>query len=106
MSGYQVAIDKIRNTGQAATKVADGLRGVDCAAALPGGDAGMPGARCVPKLAAIIDAWRGRETSVESKLDEHSANMTKAADWYAGNEEAAQHDLTMRERAPTGPRPS
>lgn len=106
MSGYQVVIDKIKHTGEAATKVADGLRGVDCAATLPTGDVGMPGARCVPKLAAVIQAWQGREKGFVGTLDEHSANMGKAVQLYSSNEEAAQHDLSAKERTTSGPRPS
>ncbi|MFD8497403.1 hypothetical protein [Amycolatopsis sp. NPDC059657] len=106
MSGYQVVIDKIRNTGRAAGRVADGLRGVDCAAVLPTGDAGMPGARCVPKLAAVIQAWQGREKAAEGQLDEHSSSMAKAADRYSSNEVDASHDLMVQARPTTGPRPS
>ncbi|WP_026360902.1 hypothetical protein [Amycolatopsis nigrescens] len=106
MSGYQVVIDKIRQTGQAATRVADGLRGVDCSATLPGGDAGMPGARCVPKLAAVKQAWQGREAGYVAQLDAHAGNMAKAAEFYSGNEQAAEQDMTAKAQPTSGPRPS
>jgi hypothetical protein len=102
MSGYQVVIDKIRHTGQAAKRVADGLRGVDCSAVVPSGDAGMPGARCVGKLAAVKQAWQGREEGFTALLDSHAGNMGKAAQMYSGNEQAAARDMTVTE--PTGGR--
>ncbi|WP_370949052.1 hypothetical protein AB5J62_16280 [Amycolatopsis sp. cg5] len=99
-------IDKIKHTGEAAERVARGLQGVDCSATLPGGDAGMPGARSVPKLAAVIEAWRGRERGFVGTLDEHSVNMAKAVRLYSGNEEVAAHDLSVKVSTTAGPRPS
>jgi hypothetical protein len=103
--GYEVVIDKIRRTGQAATRVADGLRGVDCSATIPGGDAGMPGARCVAKLAAVKQEWLGREQGFVTELEQHAANVGKAADLYSSNEQAAARDMTVKEPATSGPRP-
>jgi hypothetical protein len=105
MSGYQVVLDKISNTGRAATRVADGLRGIDCSAALPGGDIGMPGARCVPKLAAVKQAWHGREAGFVGRLDAHAADMARAVQLYAGHEDAAKQDLVPTEQPTSGPRP-
>jgi hypothetical protein len=45
MADYDVVIDKIRQTGKAAQRVAGGVRGVQSSAAVPTGNAGMPGAR-------------------------------------------------------------
>ncbi|MFD9961700.1 hypothetical protein [Amycolatopsis sp. NPDC058986] len=101
MTGYQVVIDKIRHTGQAAGRVAAGLRGAACGAAVPGGDAGIPGARAVGKLAEVKRAWDDRERGFESTLDGHAADMAKAADRYAGQESAAASDITTTPR-PTG----
>ncbi|WP_245757756.1 hypothetical protein [Amycolatopsis xylanica] len=99
-------IDKIKNTGDAASRVADGIRGVDCAATVPGGDAGIPGSTSMEKLAAVKRAWQGREQNFASLLEAHSANIEKAVQLYRSNEQAAAQDLTARERTPSGPRPS
>ncbi len=93
MTGYQVVIDKIRHSGQAAGRVAAGLRDAACSAAVPGGDAGIPGARAVGKLATVKQAWQDRERGYEDKLDEHAANMSTAADRYSSQESAAVSDL-------------
>ncbi|ATY13200.1 hypothetical protein CU254_24225 [Amycolatopsis sp. AA4] len=93
MTGYQVVIDKIRHSGQAAGRVAAGLRGAACSAAAPGGDAGVPGARAVGKLASVKQAWQDRERGYGGKLDEHAANMSSAADRYSRQESAAVADL-------------
>lgn len=37
MTGYQVVVDKLRGTGQAAGRVVDGLRSAGCPAAVPAG---------------------------------------------------------------------
>lgn len=105
MVGYDVVIEKIRGTGQAATRVADALRGAKCSAAVPSGDAGMPGARCVGKLAAVKQALRDREHAYERRLDAHAANMAKAADLYSGREDAATAELSVPVRATGGRKP-
>ncbi|MGW4521087.1 hypothetical protein [Amycolatopsis sp. NPDC004378] len=93
-SGYQVVIDKIRSTGQAAGRVADGLRGAGCAAAIPAGDLGMPGSRASLVMAQVKHALVQRESGFESRLDTHAGNMATAADRYAGQESAAALDIT------------
>ena len=105
MSGFRIVIDKIRDTGKAATRVADGLRGLDCSAALPDGDLGIPGARCVAKLAAVKQAWQGRERGFVGQLEAHSGNMNTAADRYSSNEQSAAHDITTVPQRTSGPRP-
>lgn len=52
-SGYQVAIDKIRSTGLAAGRVAEGLRGAGCAESVPTGDLGMQGSRAALRMAEV-----------------------------------------------------
>ncbi len=50
-TGYQAVIAKLRHTGEAAGRVANGLCGAGCAAAIPSGDLGMPGSRAALKMA-------------------------------------------------------
>ncbi len=95
MAGYDVVIEKIRATGQAATRVADGLRAATCSATVPAGDVGMPGARCVPKLAEVKQALQDRELGYERRLDAHAGNMATAADRYSSQEAAATADLSI-----------
>ncbi|GAA4554248.1 hypothetical protein [Amycolatopsis samaneae] len=101
MTGYQVVIDKIRHTGQAAGRVASGLRGAACGAAVPADDAGIPGARAVGKLAEVKRALEDRERGFESTLDGHATDMATAANRYAGQESAAATDITTTPQ-PTG----
>jgi hypothetical protein len=103
-SGLQAVIGKLRDTAKAATRVADGLRDVDCADALPDGDAGMPGGRCVAKLAAVKQGWHGSEQGFVTQLDSHAENVGKAADLYSSNEDAASHDLSTAPRSTGGPK--
>jgi hypothetical protein len=95
MAGYDVVIEKIRGTGRAATRVADGLRGATCSATVPSGDVGMPGARCVGKLATVKQALQDREQTFERRLDAHASDMAKAADRYSSQEDAATSDLSI-----------
>ncbi|MFD8500651.1 hypothetical protein [Amycolatopsis sp. NPDC059657] len=81
-------IDKIKHTGDAASRVAEGIRGVDCAATVPGGDAGIPGSASMAKLAAVKQAWQSREQSFVSLLETHSASIDKAVQLYRSNEQA------------------
>ena len=99
-TGYQVVIAKIRHTGQAAGRVADGLRGAGCTAAIPTGDLGMPGSRAALKMAEVKHALVYRQQGFESRLDAHSGNMAKAADHYAAQESAAAADLSARAIGP------
>lgn len=99
-AGYQVVIDKIRRTGQAAGRVAAGLRGAGCTAAIPIGDLGMPGSRAALKMAQVKHALVYRQQGFESRLDTHAGNMAKAADHYAAQESAAAADLSTRAMGP------
>jgi hypothetical protein len=99
-SGYQVAIDKIRSTGQAAGRVAEGLRGAGCAESMPAGDLGMPGSRAALRMAEVKHVLVFRQQSFESRLDTHAGNMAKAADHYAAQESAAAADITTGARGP------
>nr|WP_240686824.1 hypothetical protein [Amycolatopsis suaedae] len=86
--------------------MADGLRGVDCAAAVPTGDAGVPGARCVGKLASVKQALEGREARFVSGLGDYAGSMGQAAHLYSGREDAAARDLTVAgQPLPSGRRP-
>ncbi|MFC9255902.1 hypothetical protein [Amycolatopsis thailandensis] len=105
MAGYDVVIEKIRGTGKAATRVADGLRRAHCSVAVPSGDAGMPGARCVGKLAEVKHVLQDREQGYERRLDAHAASMAKAADLYSGREDAATADLSVPVRSTGGRKP-
>ncbi|MFD8494933.1 hypothetical protein [Amycolatopsis sp. NPDC059657] len=99
-SGYQVAIEKIRSTGEAAGKVAEGLRGAGCAQAVPAGDLGMPGSRAALRMAEVKHVLVYRQLGFESRLDTHAGNMAKAADHYAAQESAAETDITAGARGP------
>ncbi|QKV74163.1 hypothetical protein [Amycolatopsis sp. Hca4] len=99
-SGYQVVIDKIRGTGRAAAEVGQGLRGANCAAAVPAGDLGMPGSRAALAMAQVKHALVQREQGFEVRLDTHAANMAAAADRYAAQEAAAAEDLSTRGQGP------
>ncbi|GAA4552079.1 hypothetical protein [Amycolatopsis samaneae] len=101
MTGYQVVIDKIRHTGQAAGRVAAGVRGAACSAAVPAGDAGIPGARATGKLAEVKRTLEDRERGFVVTLDGHASDMATAADRYAGQESAAASDITTTPQ-PTG----
>lgn len=101
MSGYQVVIEGIRRSGRAAGRVADGLRGATCSATVPGGDAGIPGARSAGKLAEVKRVLEDRERHVETRLDTHVAAMASAAERYSSQEAAAVSDLSTVPQ-PTG----
>lgn len=105
MAGYDVVIEKIRGTGQAATRVADGLRGAKCSTTVPSGDAGMPGARCVGKLAEVKQVLQDREQGYERRLDAHASSMAKAADLYSSREDAATADLSVPVQSTGGRKP-
>jgi hypothetical protein len=105
MADLDVVIDKVRQTGKAAQRVADGVRGVQSSAAVPTGNAGMPGARCVGKLATLHQTWLDRENSAQTRLVVHASSMTTAADTYASHEDQAARDLSAVPVPTGGPRP-
>lgn len=101
MAGYEVVIDKIAAAGEAARRVADVIGPLDFAGAVPSGDAGMPGARAVAKLAAVKRAWAGKVKPVAAGFTDHANDLTKAAGFYRAHEDAAQREL-RRFELPTG----
>jgi hypothetical protein len=93
MPGYEVIIDKIAAAGQAAQRVADVIGPLDFAGSIPDGDAGMPGARAVAKLAAVKQAWTGREKPIATGFTDYGHDMARAAEFYRTHEDAAQQEL-------------
>jgi hypothetical protein len=93
MAGYEVIIDKIAAAGQAAQRVADVVGPLDFAAAIPDGDAGMPGARAVAKLAAVKQAWMGRQRPIAAGFAGYAHDMAQAAGFYRTHEDVAQREL-------------
>jgi len=93
MAGYEVIIDKIAAAGQAAQRVADVIGPLDFAGAIPDGDAGMPGARAIAKLASVKQNWAGKVKPIAIGFTDYANDMAKAADFYRSHEDAAQRDL-------------
>lgn len=93
MAGYEVIIDKIAAAGKAAQRVADVIGPLDFAGAIPDGDAGMPGARAIGKLASVKQSWAGKVKPIATGFTDYANDMTSAAEFYRTHEDAAQHDL-------------
>ncbi|TVT42520.1 hypothetical protein FNH05_22255 [Amycolatopsis rhizosphaerae] len=93
MGGYEIIIDKIAAAGQAAQRVADVIAPLDFAGAIPDGDAGMPGARAVAKLAAVKQDWAGKVKPTATGFTDYARDMANAANYYRNHEDAAQRDL-------------
>jgi hypothetical protein len=93
-SGYQVIIDKVMAVATAASRVADEIAEIDCAGALPTGDAGMPGGQCPVKLTALREGWQRRLGDVGGRLRRLSDAARTAAQRYQGSEDAAARALT------------
>lgn len=99
--GFEAVIDAISDSGKAAGRVADIVRGVDPAGALPGGDAGMPGSSSAAVLAELRDRWKGRSKDTAQALDQHADNLAAAAQRYRANDDAAEADISAA-ATPTG----
>jgi hypothetical protein len=93
MVGYEVIIDKIAAAGEAAQRVADVIGPLDFPGAIPDGDAGMPGARAVAKLAAVKQAWTARQRPIAAGFAGYARDMAQAAEFYRTHEDAAQREL-------------
>lgn len=91
--GFEAVIDEIAAAGQAAQKVADVIEPLDFAGTIPDGDAGMPGARAVAKLAAVKQGWTGKEKRIATGFTDYAQEMGRAADFYRTHEDAAQREL-------------
>lgn len=101
MGGFEAKIEEIRQTGQAAGRAADTVRGVNAASAWPEGDAGMPGAKAVGKVDGVRQAWQQIQTGTAEDLDNHATSVNSAADLYASSDQAAKDALSTKE-APSG----
>lgn len=97
MAGYEVIIDEIAAAAKASQQVADVIGPLDFAGAIPDGDAGMPGARAVAKLASAKQGWIGKEKPIATGFTEYSGDMTRAANFYRTHEDAAQRELRQFE---------
>lgn len=91
--GFEAQISAIAETSSAAGRVADAVRGVNPAGAVPDGPAGMPGARAVGKLARVKQHWQGRGRKLSNGLDQYSQDLSRAAQRYRTSEDAARADL-------------
>ncbi|GAA4669566.1 MULTISPECIES: hypothetical protein [Amycolatopsis] len=97
MAGYEVVIGKIADAGKAAQRVAEVIAPLDFAGAIPDGDAGMPGARAVAKLASVKRGWAGREQLIAAEFSGYAEDLSRADEFYRAHEDGAQHDLRQWE---------
>lgn len=104
--GFEAVVDAIAGSGKAAGRVADTVRGVDPAAALPEGDAGMPGSRSAGILTVLRDIWADKGKDVATGLDQYAQNLASAAQRYRENESAASADISESAVPSGGPKPS
>jgi len=102
LSGFEAKIEEIRQTGEAAGRAADGVRGVNAASAWPGGEAGMPGSKAVGKLDRVREAWEQIQIGTASALDAHADSVKTTADLYASSDQAAQEALSPKEASSRG----
>ncbi|TWH18563.1 type VII secretion target [Prauserella rugosa] len=100
--GFEAKIEAIANASSAAEGVAQGVRAVKPAAALPDGPAGIKGAQAVAKLARVKESWQGKGARTADALDQYAQNLSSAAEKYRSSDDAARMDLdgsTGRSRA-------
>jgi hypothetical protein len=97
MAGFEVIIDKIAAAGRAAQRLADVIGPLDFPGAIPEGDAGLPGARAVAKLAGVKQGWTGKEKPIATGFTDYANEMAHAAEYYRAHEDAAQRDLRQFE---------
>ncbi|SFQ43360.1 Excreted virulence factor EspC, type VII ESX diderm [Amycolatopsis arida] len=103
--GFEAVIAAIAETGKAAGRVTGVVRSVDPAAALPDGDAGMPGSRSAGKLAAVKRSWQGKGQATATALDQHAESIAEAAERYRAGDDVARRDLTEAARSVGGRKP-
>ncbi|WP_075847186.1 type VII secretion target [Saccharomonospora sp. CUA-673] len=99
---FEAKIEAITSASTAAGEVAEGVRSVKPAEALPDGPAGVKGSRSAAKLAQVKESWQGKGSRTAGALDQYAQDLSTAADHYRSSDEAARIDLggsTGRARA-------
>jgi hypothetical protein len=91
--GYEVVIDSLRKASAAANDAASQAGKVQLGAAIDDVGPAMPGSRSGPAAAALATNWANQVKTWSSDATTYSENLTKAADHYAANEEAAKADF-------------
>ncbi|KID28292.1 Protein of unknown function (DUF2580) [Prauserella sp. Am3] len=91
--GFEAQIEAISKAGEAADGVAEAVRQVKPAAAVPDGPAGMKGAKALGKLAKVKEHWQGTGTTLSNGLDQYAQDLATAAQRYRESDEAARLDL-------------
>ncbi|NRN62925.1 hypothetical protein GC106_1260 [Kibdelosporangium sp. 4NS15] len=91
--GYQVVIDSLRKASSAAADAAAQAGKVQLGAAIDDVGPAMPGSRSGPAAASLATAWTSQVKNWSSDAQAYSENLTKAADHYAANEQAAKADF-------------
>lgn len=103
--GFAAKIAEIASSGNAAGDVAEAVRNVDPASALPDGNAGMPGSEATAKLARVKESWKGKGAKTAGALAEYAQNLATAAERYRSSDAAAEEDLTPRTGSSGGQEP-
>lgn len=89
MDGYEVPIEALTASGEASTRVADGVRGVDLAAPVLALGSALPGGAVARSSAELGCTWAAAVTSVADGVARQGSALRAAASSYAEAEELA-----------------
>ena len=93
MDGYEVVIEALRKSGRAASSAGEQAGVVDLSGAISGVRDSLPGSLSLQAASKVATAWRAQIAGWGSEATELGQDMTKSADLYASNEQAAKDDL-------------
>ncbi|MFE3176242.1 type VII secretion target [Amycolatopsis sp. NPDC059090] len=93
MSGFEVVIDAIEKSSEAARRSAAGARSVDLASTLVGVAQGLPGGTAIEAARMLGDRWERELLAWTKNMDEYADQLTVAARRYRTDDQAAAHDL-------------
>ncbi|WP_299446432.1 hypothetical protein [uncultured Phycicoccus sp.] len=102
--GFEVQVQDLRDSADAAREAAAVVRGTDAPEALRGARAGMPGADAVPLVEAVADSWEDAVQEWVRSARRYARGLDTAADRYEADDAAARQAFTGGPGGPHRPR--
>ncbi|MDQ3988629.1 MAG: hypothetical protein M3291_05445 [Actinomycetota bacterium] len=93
MSGYQVIIDALHQSGDVTEGVGEQVGTVDLAGTLAGVADALPGGRSVQAATGTAQTWADQIERWSTDAQKLGQGMSASAERYAASEDAAEADL-------------
>lgn len=100
--GFEVQIEDLRDSADAARTVASSAKDSDAGAALSEAKSSMPGATCLAQIDAVAKHWKSSVNTWAKVATSYASGLERSADNYEKSDDAARR--AFPQPIPSGPK--